>query len=194
MTWAKLSAIKANLAIELTFDECLKSVKEWEASAAAPYERRGSLHRGMSRVPSFAAIKTSHSMLNVSHTGAMMAHAASGDLDGHAVNPWPAAAADGGHAAAEAQASPENGASPTAASTAERVLSSGGLRSPLPNLCSTVLHLRRKARYTSVSGLAAAGRSAGLQPWTLCTERMWSQSQSFQLCTRQSGYGMQSDT
>ena len=27
MTWAKLSAIKANLAIELTFDECLKTVK-----------------------------------------------------------------------------------------------------------------------------------------------------------------------
>jgi len=27
VTWAKLSAIKANLAIELTFDECLKTVK-----------------------------------------------------------------------------------------------------------------------------------------------------------------------
>ena len=124
MTWAKLSAIKANLAIELTFDECLKTVKEWEASAAAPYERRGSLHRGMSRVPSFAAIKTSHSMLNVSHTGAM-AHAVSGDLDGqHAgVNPWPAAAAEGHPADA---AAPDSGASPTA-TAAERALSSGAI-------------------------------------------------------------------
>ena len=118
VTWAKLSAIKANLAIELAFDECLKTVKEWEASAAAPYERRGSLHRGMSRVPSFAAIKTSHSMLNVSHTGAM-AHAASGDLDGHPANPWPAAAAEAADAAP-----PENGASPTA-TAADRMLSSG---------------------------------------------------------------------
>ena len=127
VTWAKLSAIKANLAIELTFDECLKTVKEWEASAAAPYERRGSLHRGMSRVPSFAAIKTSHSMLNVTHTGAM-AHAASGDLDGqqqHApANPWPAAAAEGYSADA---AAPDSGASPTA-TAAERALSSGEIR------------------------------------------------------------------
>ena len=76
----------------------------------------------MSRVPSFAAIKTSHSMLNVSHTGAM-AHAASGDLDGHpAPNPWPAAAAEGVSAADAA--TPENGASPTATG-AERMMSSG---------------------------------------------------------------------
>jgi len=100
------------------------ATQEWEASAAAPYERRGSLHRGMSRVPSFAAIKTSHSMLNVSHTGAM-AHAASGDLDGqqhHApANPWPAAAAEGYSADA---AAPDSGASPTA-TAADRALSSG---------------------------------------------------------------------
>ena len=121
MTWAKLSAIKANLAIELTFDDCLKTVKEWEASAAAPYERRGS-HRGMSRVPSFAAIKTSHSMLNVSNTGAM-AHATSGDLDAH----HPAAFAAAAQAAADSHAAtdtPENGASPTAVA-ADRVLSTG---------------------------------------------------------------------
>lgn len=68
VTWSKMSAIKANCAIELTFDECMKKVKAFEEEAML----RGGRRPGMgTRIPSYAHMRTAHSMLNIASTGGL---------------------------------------------------------------------------------------------------------------------------